>query len=181
MPSMRRASAASTIRRCSPSPVYLFLAGMMLFGISMMILGLDLGLPAALAVCAALGGPLSVLGFMAIREAVNHRHSWHLGPAASGAHRAHRDRLGDQHQRDHARHRWRRLGCHVDQVLLPVRRRRRGAAPRRLQAPLGRLGHGLSVCERVSEASIFGGLCASKRPHYLLFFAAAPPAAPLAA
>ena len=47
---------------------YLFLAGMMLFGISMMILGLDLGLPAALAVCAALGGPLSVLGFMAITK-----------------------------------------------------------------------------------------------------------------
>jgi len=47
---------------------YLFLAGMILFALGGVILGLAIELPPALAVPAGLAGPLTVLGYMAIMK-----------------------------------------------------------------------------------------------------------------
>ena len=47
---------------------YLFLTGMVLFSVSMLTLGITIGLPAPLAVTAALSGPLTILGYMAIMK-----------------------------------------------------------------------------------------------------------------
>jgi len=47
---------------------YLYLTGMALFAIAILVLGITIGLPPPLAVPAALSGPLTILGYMAIMK-----------------------------------------------------------------------------------------------------------------